>query len=132
MRAAIEILGVACVLAACEDKPSIPDAPRFADAAPPPSRAVPGLPKVDGATVEAGKALFAKRCASCHGADGRGADVPGAIAPTDLTAFGYLCQSTLAGGPSDVDLEAAVDRGGHKLADLGAVDRRSATLFLRS
>ena len=133
MRAAIElVVCAAVVLGACEDKPAIPDAPRFADAAPPPSRAVPALPPVTGATADAGKAAFARKCASCHAADGRGGDAPGPLAPTDLTAAGFLCQTTLAGGPSDADLDGAIDRGVHRFADVPAVERRSLTLFVRS
>ncbi len=131
MRAAISVT-MCIALAACEDKPPIPDAPRFADAAPPPSRDVPALPPVAGATTAAGKALFARRCAGCHGADGRGGEAPGPVPPTDLTGTGFLCQSAPADGPTDADLEAALDRGAHRLPDLNPAERRSLALFLRS
>ncbi|HKA87825.1 MAG TPA: c-type cytochrome [Haliangiales bacterium] len=119
-------------MAACEDRPPIPDAPRFADAAPPASRAVPALPPVAGATADAGRAAFARRCAGCHGVDGRGGDAPGPVPPTDLTGTGFLCLSAPEGGPTDADLEATLDRGAHRFSALAPVERRSLALFLRS
>ena len=48
------------------------------DAAPPPppidAAPAPALPPVEGASKEAGQALYVKLCGSCHGPDGRGSD----------------------------------------------------------
>ena len=109
----------------------VPDAPRFADAAPPASRPVPALSSVEGASVEAGRALFAKQCVACHGADGRGGEATGPLPPTDLTAVGFLCQTTIRGGATDADLESAMGRGSHRFPKLDAPARRSLALFLR-
>ena len=127
------------VLAACEAGPprSSADAGRPFVLEPPRTIPAPALPAVSGATVDAGKALFGRLCASCHGAGGRG-DGPEAaktrIAPTDLTGRGFLCVSTVGKPPvpADGDLDAALDRGVHRgrpeIAALGPAARRSLLL----
>lgn len=65
--------------------------------------------KADDANLRVGKALFAKNCASCHGAAGRGDGPAGKglnPAPADLAAAvrmpmagdGYLCWTIAEGG----------------------------------
>jgi mono/diheme cytochrome c family protein len=97
---------------------------------------------VKGATVDAGRRLFARACARCHGDEGRGAGTdakPLRLAPTDLTGVGYLCRTTVGAPvavPSDRDIEGALERGTHRtvpaLSRLRAAERRSLTLFVKS
>jgi mono/diheme cytochrome c family protein len=97
----------------------------------------PVLAAVPGASAASGAALFARMCAPCHGAGGKG-DGPEAarlpMAPTDLTGAGFLCVSTAGAppAPTDADLDAALDRGAHRgrpeIAALGAAARRSLLL----
>ena len=57
-----------------------------------------GLPKGKG-TVEAGKALYATKCASCHGINGEGGlsdrlvARPGEIFPQGVSACGFECRT---------------------------------------
>lgn len=118
--------------------------PTGPDAAPPPPPELPQpLPPVTGeVSVASGKALFAARCVSCHGEDGKGKG-PGAdklrLAPTDLTTTGYLCRSTTGRPvaiPSDTDIETALDRGTHRdaaeLLRLEPAQRRSLTMYVKT
>lgn len=148
-------LGLALALAAgaggCGDgkKPAPAEEPAAAAAAalapdaepPPPKVPPPALAPVEGASVEAGKKLFAARCAGCHGADGKGRTEAAKtlrIAPTDLTTVDYLCRSTEGKPPvpPDVDVETAIDRGEHRgrpeVAGLSPVERRSLLMYVKT
>lgn len=108
---------------------------------PPPTQPAPVLAPIAGASVDAGRRIFAQSCARCHGEDGRGGGPLAAeshVAPTDLTRAGFLCTSTVGRPPvaSDADLEAALERGVHRgrpeLVRLDAAARRSAVLFVKT
>ncbi len=117
---------------------ALPDAEPAAKPIPPPP-----LPPVTGETsVATGAKVFAAKCASCHGDDGKGKGPAAAalpLAPTDLTSVRYLCRSTNGrpvAVPSDVDVEGAIERGTHKgNADLAAIapaERRSLTMYVKT
>jgi mono/diheme cytochrome c family protein len=109
---------------------------------PPPPQAAPTLAHVEGADAAAGAKLYGERCASCHGADGRGKTEAAQalrLAPTDLTTTGYICRTTDARPitvPSDADVEGALERGSHRgrkeLAALDPAARRSLTLHVKT
>jgi mono/diheme cytochrome c family protein len=109
---------------------------------PPPLQPAPVLAKVEGADVGAGGKLFAERCASCHGADGKGKTEAASalrMAPTDLSGVGYICRTTDArpiAVPSDADIEGALERGTHRgrkeITSLDAAARRSLTLHVKT
>jgi mono/diheme cytochrome c family protein len=132
-----------------EEAPKVTSLPPEIDAAPPPDaepppppRPAPPLAPVEGASLEAGKKLYAATCAGCHGEDGKGKTERAktlAMPPTDLTMTSYLCRTTDGRPvpiPSDADVESALDRGTHKgapeLAGLDAVGRRSLLLYVKS
>jgi mono/diheme cytochrome c family protein len=140
-------LAALVVVAACGQRqtaaPPPVDAPGAPDAEPMPAvTPAARLPAIEGASAGAGKAIFADRCAGCHGADGKGGGPDAAklrLAPTNLTTAGYLCRTTFGrpvAVPADGDVETAIDRGSHRamkaLAQLKPVERRSLTLYLKS
>ena len=97
-------------------------------------------PATDAAALERGRALFAKQCASCHGAEGRG-DGPAAYLlhpkPRDLVAARYRIVSTWEGVPTDDDLFRTISRGmpGSAMPSwrhLPETDRRALVDFVKS
>jgi cytochrome c oxidase cbb3-type subunit 3 len=68
-------------------KPSEPAPP----AAPQPA-AAPAAPVADKAGIDA-KALYAAKCAMCHGADAKGGFGPNLTAPADQFEYGKTCQA---------------------------------------
>jgi mono/diheme cytochrome c family protein len=130
---------------AADAAPVPPDADPI-DAAPPPppvdAAPAPPLPPIEGASKEAGQALYVKLCGGCHGPDGRGQTEQARTLrrpPTDLATVGYLCRTTDGrpfAVPSEADVEGAITRGTHAgveaLAGLSPVQRRSLMLFVRT
>jgi mono/diheme cytochrome c family protein len=139
----MRLIAAALLAATCvtEKKPVV-----AIDAAPPPDAekappavVAPRLAPVEGASADAGRELFAQRCAGCHGADGRGRGPQAAglrLAPTDLTTTDYLCRSTSGRDavPSEADVEGALGRGTHRddprLGGMSPPERRSLTLYV--
>lgn len=92
------------------------------------------------ALLERGAALYAKQCAACHGAGGKG-DGPAAYLlypkARDFTAGKYRFVSTWEGVPTDDDLYRVVSRGipGSSMpswAHLAEADRWALVHFLRT
>jgi mono/diheme cytochrome c family protein len=87
-----------------------------------------------------GRALFAKQCAACHGAEGRGDGEAAyllAPKPRDLRAARYRLVSTWEGVPTDEDLLRVITRGipGSAMPSWGHLpegDRRALVAFVRS
>jgi mono/diheme cytochrome c family protein len=75
-----------------------------------PTQQVPSSPGL----VERGRALYAKQCSACHGAEGRG-DGPAAYLlypkPRDFRAARYRLVSTWERVPTDEDLYQTISRG---------------------
>ncbi len=133
-------LALAVVLLGCtQPRPPAKEEPNvYADAAPLAVVPPPVLPPVEGATTEAGAEIFARACAPCHGAEGKG-DGPRAAelarAPTDLTGESFLCRGTVGprAMPSDADLNATLDLGSHRgLPALAPGARRAALLHVKT
>ena len=75
-----------------------------------PTGAVEATPAV----LSAGKALYARRCAACHGDDGRGDGSAAYLLypkPRDFHTGPFRFASTWDGAPTDKDLYRAVSRG---------------------
>ena len=136
----MRLIVLVILVAGCREAPlPLPDArTSWPDAAPLPTTPPPPLAPVAGASAEAGKEVFARACAGCHGADGR-TPGPGAAdlrrGPTDLGRTGYLCRTTLGepAVPADVDIDAALDHGSHAgRFTLDPAQRRSVVLHVKS
>jgi mono/diheme cytochrome c family protein len=74
------------------------------------------------ADVAAGKDAFAKKCASCHGANGEGKD---AIAKTMKVELHHLGSKEVQ-AKSDADLKKIVLEGGGKMKPVKDIDTKTA------
>jgi cytochrome c oxidase cbb3-type subunit I/II len=109
----------------------------------PPAReaALPAREAEDEALRQRGRAVYARRCVGCHGADGDG-NGPAATfltpRPRDFTAGVFKFRSTPSGAlPTDDDLFRTVSRGIRWTAmppwhELPAADRRAAIAFIKT
>jgi mono/diheme cytochrome c family protein len=93
-----------------------------------------------GDELERGRALFARQCAACHGAEGRGDGEAAYLLypkPRDLRAARYRLVSTWEGVPTDDDLFRTITRGipGSAMPSWGHLpeaDRRALVAVVKS
>jgi len=121
-RTVAAIFGVMCVAAMgvvghAQAKPAAAQAKPAANAA---AKALKNPVPADAASVEAGKAVFAKYCRSCHGAEGKG-DGPGA--PKDVHPANLASGKFVHGG-SDGEIFTTIKMGVPPKFDMDAWDGR--------
>lgn len=83
------------------------------------------------ADAEAGKALFAKKCASCHGKGGEGNAAMAKMLKAEIKDLG----SADVQGKSDADLSGAITAGVGKMkavAGVSADDAANIVAFIRT
>ena len=84
-----------------------------------------------GADAEAGKKVFAAKCASCHNADGAGKDSVAKMMKVEMKALG----SKEVQAKSDAELAKIITDGTGKMKPVSGVDAKAAgdvVLFLRT
>jgi mono/diheme cytochrome c family protein len=64
-----------------------------------------------------GKALYASKCASCHGPDGKGKDAIAKMMKVEMKPLG---------SQSEADIEAAITNGKGKMKPVAGVDAKQA------
>ena len=119
--------GVFCVVAmglaghAAQGKPAQGAKPAVSQAA---AKALKNPVPADTASVEAGKGIYAKRCAACHGLQGRG-DGPAAAAMKEVKPAN-LADAKWDHGGSDGEIFSTIKNGVPPKFDMDAWDGRIA------